>query len=274
MKFGVVLPDLDARLLASFAQDAEAAGWDAVFTWDGIGGGINPWVALTAVAMATTRLRFGTMLTAPTRRRPWQLASETATLDRLSNGRLILAVGLGAIDTGFDKYGEATERKIRAKRLDESLEIITRLWSAEPFSYKGEHYNLREVVGQKPAQSPRVPIWVVGALGYEKSLNRVARYDGLLPAKLAEDHSLLPVFPDDLKVMKGYIEGKRSNSFPLDVVMEAETPGDDQAKAVEIIQPFVDAGTTWWLESVWDTPWKQGGLEGMRQRVKQGHAII
>ena len=118
MQYGIVMrTDIDLRMLAGLAHDAEAAGWDGLFIWDTFSGE-NAWVLLAAIAMATERLRFGPMLTAPSRRRPWQLATEAVTLDHLSNGRLILPVGLGAAeDLGFARFGEETDRRCRAKKL-------------------------------------------------------------------------------------------------------------------------------------------------------------
>jgi len=95
MKYGVVMrTDVDPHLISDLAGKAETAGWDGFFIWDGFLGP-NPWVLLSSVAARTERIRFGVMLTAATVRRPWQLASETATLDRLSKGRLILSLGSG-----------------------------------------------------------------------------------------------------------------------------------------------------------------------------------
>src|SRR5215216_5126040 len=139
MQYGFVLPAGDARTAAEYARAAEQAGWDGFFVWEPVWG-IDAWVSLTAAAMRTERIRLGTMLTPLSRMRPWKLASETATLDRLSNGRVILAVGLGAIDTGFAEFGEVTDRKTRAELLDEGLEILTGLWQGQPFSYDGKHY--------------------------------------------------------------------------------------------------------------------------------------
>ena len=76
------------------------------------------------MAVRTSRITLGTMLTPVSRRRPWKLASELVTVDHLSNGRLVLPIGLGAIDTGFDKVSEATERKIRAALVDETMDIL------------------------------------------------------------------------------------------------------------------------------------------------------
>src|SRR5438093_1093575 len=114
MQYGFVFPFQDARLAAEFARDAEAAGWDGIFVWEPVWG-IDAWMQLTAAAMTTQRIRLGTMITPLSRMRPWELASKTVTLDRISNGRTILAVGLGAVDTGFAQVGEVTERKTRAE---------------------------------------------------------------------------------------------------------------------------------------------------------------
>ena len=113
MKFGFVLPKGDARTAADFARQAEQSGWDGFFVWEPVWG-IDAWVSITAAAMVTDQILLGTMLSPLSRMRPWKIASEAATLDNLSNGRVILSVGLGAIDTGFKDFGEITERKTRA----------------------------------------------------------------------------------------------------------------------------------------------------------------
>jgi len=262
MKYGLHMPNIDARTLAELAHEGEAAGWDGLFVWDGIWG-IDAWVSLAAVAIRTERMRIGTIITPPSRRRPWKLASEAVTLDHLSNGRFILPVGLGAPDTGFDKVGEETDRKTRAQMLDESLEIMTGLWRGQPFSYEGHHYQVRDVTfSPTPVQSPRIPIWVVGAWPRPKSMRRVIRYDGILPEGIAR--------PADLRQMKQYIETHRTETTPFDIVFQGDTPGDNPVKAAEIIRPWAEAGITWWLEAIWDKPMNRGGIEGMRARIKQG----
>src|SRR5262245_56582504 len=142
MKFGFVLPSGDARTVADLAVEAEQAGWDGLFVCEPVWG-IDAWVALTAAAMQTSRIRLGTMLSPISRMRPWKLASETATLDNLSNGRVILAVGLGAVETGFEAFGEVTDRKTRAELMDESLDIVTGLWQGQPFNYSGQYYQIK-----------------------------------------------------------------------------------------------------------------------------------
>ena len=268
MQYGFVLPQGDARTAADFAREAERAGWDGFFVWDPVWG-IDPWVSLAAAAMVTERIRLGTMLTPVSRRRPWKLAGETATLDHLSNGRVILAVGLGAIDTGFAEFGEVTDRKTRAELLDEGLEIITGLWRGQPFSYDGKHYHIRPTTffpPPPPVQQPRIPIWVVGAWPSPKSMQRVVRYDGLLPNKLNADRTPATITPDDLREMKAYVDEHRTHTTPFDIVMEGETPGDDPQQAQAIVRPFAEAGATWWLEAMWSMP----DLDRVLARIRQG----
>lgn len=285
MQYGIVLPTMgrggDARTIANLAHDAEEAGWDGVFIWDDMyiesekpeeGNTCDPWIAMAAIAMRTERIRFGTMITPLSRRRPWKVARETVTLDRLSNGRMVLPVGLGFLeDGGFSKVGEVTNRKQRAQILDESLEIITGLWSGKPFSYEGEHYHLQEMTfTPPPVQSPRIPIWVIGAWPREKSMRRTLRYDGVIPARMTSDGAFGEMTPADIQALKTYVAEHRSQQTPFDIVKEGETPGDDHEKAVATVQPYIEAGITWWLESVWSTPETQGGVAGMRTRIQQG----
>ncbi len=197
MKYGFVLPYGDARTAADLAREAEAAGWDGFFVWEPVWG-IDAWVALTAAAMRTERIRLGTMLTPVSRMRPWKLASETATLDNLSGGRVILSVGLGHLPTGFEEFGEVTDRNTRAELLDEGLDILTGLWRGQPFNHNGKHYQIKEITNfppPPPVQKPRIPIWVVGAWPRKKSMRRALRYDGLLPVKMDNDGKFVDATP-------------------------------------------------------------------------------
>ena len=268
VRYGFVIPTGGPREVAGRAREAEEAGWDGAFYWDGIAIGemdtYDPWVVMAAMAMRTERVRIGAMLTPPARRRPWKLARETMTLDHLSGGRLVLPVGLGATDDGgFSKVGEPTDRKTRAQRLDEALEILTGLWSGEPFSYRGEHYRLEEMTFRPPTlQRPRVPIWVVGAWPSERSMNRALRYDGVLVYTTRGE-----VTPEDIEAIKAYVEEKRGTDAPFDIVWEGETPGDDPETAASIVRPYAEAGATWWIESPWTPP---NAPEDLSRRIRQG----
>ncbi len=197
MKFALDLPNLgpfgDARVLADLAQRAESAGWDGFFIWDHVfwrgwaWPHVDPWVALAAVALSTERIRLGTMVTPIPRRRPQKLARETVSIDHLSGGRLILGVGSGGSVTEFDNMGETEIPRERGARLDEGLEILTRLWSGQPVDYVGEHLKVTGATFLPvPVQLPRIPIWVAGNWPHKKPMRRAARYDGVFPQTRAD----------------------------------------------------------------------------------------
>jgi len=281
MQYGIIISaSNDPRVLAELAHEAEVAGWDGVFISDSISietdthpatPGFDPWVALAVIAMRTERIRLGPMVTAVTRRRPWKLARETVTLDHLSNGRLILSVGLGPVydDAGFYKVGEVLDRKVRAERTDETLAILNGLWSGRPFSFSGKHYQIQEMtLLPPPVQSPRIPIWVVGAWPRMKSMQRVLRYDGLLPAVMGEDGKvrMSPVTPDEIRQMTAFIAANRTETTPFDIVVEGQTPGDGREQTATLMRQWVDVGATWWMEGMWSTP----ELDKVLTRIKQG----
>ncbi|MBE3561967.1 MAG: LLM class flavin-dependent oxidoreductase [Ktedonobacteraceae bacterium] len=273
MKYGFIIPRGDLHTIIEMAVDAEQAGWDGVFYWDGIyiesmGEMFDPWVTLAAIAVRTQRVRLGLVLTPPSRRRPWKLARETVTLDHLSNGRLILPVGLGTPDDGgFSKVGEGIDRKQRAELLDESLAILTGLWSGQPFSFHGKHYHVDEMrFLPPPVQQPRIPIWIAGVWPFKKSMERVLRYDGILPERRNVDGSPASATPDDIKAIRAYVAERRTQQTPFDILGEGETPGDNSARAEEIIGPFAEAGITWWME----TRWGETSLDKVRRRIRQG----
>ncbi len=268
MKYGFVLPNGDARAAAEMARAAEAAGWDGFFVWEPVWGN-DAWVCLTAAAMVTERIRLGTMITPLSRMRPWKLASETATLDNLSGGRVILSVGLGALDSGFAAFGEATDRKTRAELLDEGLDILTGLWRGQPFSYEGAHYKIQPtefVVPPPPVQQPRIPIWVVGAWNRPKSMARALRYDGILPNAMTPEGDHRPLTADDVRDIKAHVEANRMETTPFDIVVEGQTPGDRPEQAAEIVRGWAEAGATWWIEALWEA----GSDAAVGVRVEQG----
>jgi alkanesulfonate monooxygenase SsuD/methylene tetrahydromethanopterin reductase-like flavin-dependent oxidoreductase (luciferase family) len=268
VRYGFIISSGDPRTVAELAREVEEAGWDGAFYWDGISIGdmetYDPWVVLAAMAMRTERVRIGAVLTPPARRRPWKLARETMTLDHLSGGRLVLPVGLGALDDGgFSKVGEPTDRKVRAQLLDESLEILTGLWSGEAFRYEGEHYHVEEMTFlPRPVQRPRIPIWVVGAWPSKRSMNRALRYDGLLAYTTRG-----AVTPEDIREIKVYVEENRAGIEPFDIVWEGTTPGNDPEQAAQVVSPFAEAGVTWGMESRWTPP---NEPEDLRARIRQG----
>ena len=152
MKFGIYLPNFglfgDARILAGLAHATEDAGWDGFFIWDHIAGWnqpiVDPWVALAAIAMSTRRIRIGTTVTPPPRRRPWKVARETVSVDQLSGGRLTLSVGIGGGQAEYGDLGEEADPKVHGAMLDEALDVLAGLWSGETFNYSGSYYRVKE----------------------------------------------------------------------------------------------------------------------------------
>ncbi|MBF6601201.1 MAG: LLM class flavin-dependent oxidoreductase [Dehalococcoidia bacterium] len=271
MKFGFVLPFGDARTAALLATEAEASGWDGFFVWEPVWG-VDAWVSLTAAALRTERIRLGTMLTPLSRMRPWKLASEAATLDNLSGGRVTIAVGLGATDTGFTQFGEVTDRRTRAELLDEGLAIVTGLWRGQPFAFDGRHYHVQPCDFQPPpppVQQPRIPIWVVGAWPAERSMRRALRYDGLIPSVRGADGAMRQATPDELRSMQPTIAERRGDT-PYDIVVEGTTPPGDDTAAAAAVRAWADAGATWFNEAMWATPPTPDGLAGLRARIASG----
>ncbi len=260
LRYGFVMPSGDARQAAGLAREAEQAGWDGFFVWEPVWG-IDAWVSLTAAAMVTERIRLGTMLSPLSRMRPWEMASKAATLDNLSNGRVILSVGLGAVDSGFESFGEVTDIRERAELLDESLDVITGLWRGQPFNFDGKHYHVRETtfsVPPPPVQQPRIPIWVVGVMR-PKSLARALRYDGLIHQGE----------PEALPALRAWLAERRSlDSF--DVVVEGTTPSDDASAARAIADRWEQVGATWYNEANWSIPEEADRLAVLTERIRQG----
>ena len=272
MNFGFVFPFGDANAAVECAVEAERAGWDGFFVWEPIYG-VDAWVTLGAVAARTERIRLGTMISPLSRMKPWKLASEALTLDHLSHGRAILAVGLGALDTGFADFGEETDRKTRAELLDEGLELVTALWRGEPFEHAGKHYQVKRPTFRPPSppvQKPHIPIWVVGAWPREKSMARVVKYDGLLPNKMSPRGKHIRFTPDDVREMKAYVAKRRKLKTPFDIVVEGTTPGGRPKQAAAKARQWAEAGATWWNEAMWGAPRNEKGLKRVMERARQG----
>jgi alkanesulfonate monooxygenase SsuD/methylene tetrahydromethanopterin reductase-like flavin-dependent oxidoreductase (luciferase family) len=247
-----VLPGGTATEQLEQAVLAEQAGWDGVFVWEAAYG-VDAWSVLAAVAARTARVRLGTMLTPLPWRRPWKVASQAATLDQLSGGRAILAVGVGAVDTELPDTGEVTELRARAEMMDEGIDLIRTLWDGGG-QYHGRHYRydsgrLDLAVAARPAQE-RIPLWVVGVWPRPKSLRRVLRCDGIIPQYQLDGRE---AGPDDARAVRAWLaqHGARPG---LDLVAEGETPAADPAAAAAQVAPWAEAGCTWWLETRWGMP--------------------
>jgi alkanesulfonate monooxygenase SsuD/methylene tetrahydromethanopterin reductase-like flavin-dependent oxidoreductase (luciferase family) len=270
----------DPGELIDLGVAAERAGFDGFFLWDHMvwandGDGppiIDPWLVLAVVAANTTRIRLGTMITPVPRRRPWQLARETTTLDRISGGRLILGVGIGSPAYGdFGIFHEPVSDRERAELLDEGLDVLAGLWSGEKFSYQGKRFTIDPVrFTPSPVQRPRIPVWVGGVLPAPRPIARAARWDGMVPIRYAERRLVRPS-AGDIADVRGQIEalrgpGQGGSAEGVDLVVWAEVasaPGEVE----ELAPGYEKAGATWWIETARPEP---GWWEGIQARVRRG----
>jgi len=262
----------DPLLLADLAGEAEAVGWDGVFIWDHIGcphTAADPWVALSAMALKTRRIKLGPIVTPVARRRPWKLARETVTLDRLSGGRLILGVGLGhSASSEFETFGEPGDPKIRAQKLDEGLEVLAGLWRGESFSYRGKHYQIKDACFlPRPVQSPRIPVWACGAWSNKRApFRRAARWDGAIP--IAPPGENRAITPEEVAEVRAYMQRYRQTDAPFDLVVILWSEGNATPEERQAVARYADAGVTWWVEDL--STERFSSLQDVRERLHKG----
>ncbi len=273
MRFGFVLPGGSATQQLALAELADQTGWDGLFVWEAAFG-IDAWSLLAAMAVRTQRIRLGTLLTPLPWRRPWKVASQLATLDQLSQGRAMLAVGLGAVDPLLGATGEVTDRKQRAQRMDEGLDIIDALFGGEA-NYNGAHFHLDVprndlLAPAASVQRPRPPIWVVGAWPRPRSMARVLRVDGLLPNTVDENGPRPPTLAE-VAEMRAWLNQHSTPGRTYELIVEGETPGQDPAADRATVAGWEAAGATWWIEARWSgDPHRQAQLDAVRARLAAG----
>jgi alkanesulfonate monooxygenase SsuD/methylene tetrahydromethanopterin reductase-like flavin-dependent oxidoreductase (luciferase family) len=236
---------VDPRIMAGVAAAAEERGWDGLFVWDHItyrAGGdrviavADPWIVLSAVACATQTMRLGPLVTPPARRRVQKLARETVTLDHLSDGRLILGVGLGSDNSGeLGPFGEELDPRKRAALLDDGLERLAAMWDGE--------------FEPRPVQQPRIPVWAAARWPNRRPVRRAVRWDGLFPIELPGPDALAELVAETTEARGGE---------PFDIVAEIE-PGDDPG-------PWERAGATWVLTAFG----RQPRLDEVRETIAAG----
>jgi len=270
MRYGVDLPNVgvfgDPALLVELAVSAESAGWDGFFIWDHLlyhdptWPVANPTATTAAIAVRTSRIRFGTLVTAVARRRPAQLAAELATIDQLSGGRLVFGAGLGSNAGEWTKFGDDGDPRVRADRLDAGLATMDALWSGSTVDLAGHDVRMPLT----PVQRPRPPIWCGGRWPAKRPFRRAARWDGVMPTH--RDHGLGETMPvtEFAEVVAYVLAHREPDAGDFDIVLEGCTePGG----GADVVAPYADAGLTWWLESL---GWWRGNLETVRARIAAG----
>jgi probable F420-dependent oxidoreductase len=281
MRYGIYLPNqgafADVGVLVELARAAEAAGWDGFFVWDellplyahndavraALGESddvADAMVALTAVATATERIRFGTLVTAVARLRPEAFARQAVTLDRLSGGRLVLGVGLGHPDDQFTAFGIEADLRTRAAMVDEFLDLVNRLWSGEPVDFEGEYYTCRGVsLAPTPVQRPRIPIWIGAGGSYRAPRRRAARWDGFAPA--SEQWPLVVIPPETYEEIAVDLRAAGAPTMQYDLVLIGNADATEPTPAT--IPQYERSDVTWLLV-------QSLTVEDAHARIRQG----
>ena len=211
----------------------------------------DPFVMAAAIAQATERIRLGMMVTPLARRRPWVFAGQAATLDRLSEGRLDIGVGLG--HDGWKEFssfsGEVVDPVERAAYLDDSLEILRRLWSGEPVEFEGERIRVNSPPFlPTPIQQP-LPIWVAARWPNQRPLARAARHQGCFPLfdSGGQDLPGLPE-PEQVTAVRTKLLDL-GGPTDIDIVLRGVSGPAARHDLSPRFAALEQAGMTWWLES-------------------------
>ena len=243
----------DPRAILRLARAAEESGWDGLSMWDSLGlsmgtSAADLFVTLAAVAAETERLTLITSVVAAARRRPQLVVQAAASLDLVSEGRLVLGLGAGEDQPDFEAFGETHERKARIARMDESIAIIDEGLRGERLEHDGVHLRAHGVtLGPRPYQQPRPPIWF-GALK-PAGLRRAAQWDGWIAVAVGEDGETVDLTPADLRQRIDRVIEERAKlgleSQPYDIAVLGSSAIDGPEPAA-----YVANGATWWLESL------------------------
>lgn len=258
-------------LLWQVIDRAEELGIDSLWFIDRVVGQApipEPVVMMAAVAARTRRIKFGPSVLALGLRHPVLLARELATLDVVSGGRLLPAVGLGR-DDQYEAVAMGVDPREKARRTDEGIEIMRLLWTQERVTYYGRHYRLEGVsIWPRPVQQPSPPVWIGGAS--DAALRRVARLgDGWLasrisPGEVAEalprlwryldeaerdferDHVgvIVPVYlhPDRDEALA--VAARRLTVTRPDLALEEYTAFGPPEDCLRLLRRYVEAGAT------------------------------
>jgi alkanesulfonate monooxygenase SsuD/methylene tetrahydromethanopterin reductase-like flavin-dependent oxidoreductase (luciferase family) len=243
VNYGLTLPIFDEMadpaVLAELATEAEEAGWDGVFVWDHVyyrapaTAVTDPWIALAAMAAATDSITLGPMVTPLARRRPQVVARQIVALDQLSEGRMVLGVGLGLDSSGgeFVRFGEETDVAVRAERYDEALGLLRAMLTGQRVDHDGPHYQVSDAQFLPRPYRGRLPVWTAVRWPNRRPLARAVQNDGVFAVDL-------PV--EDLPELRAYLEERRPQGLDEFEIVVQGPPGSDPG-------PWAAAGATWWL---------------------------
>jgi alkanesulfonate monooxygenase SsuD/methylene tetrahydromethanopterin reductase-like flavin-dependent oxidoreductase (luciferase family) len=273
MKFGLDVATTgawsDPRVLVDLAVDAERHRWDGFFLWDIFLPDdesepvADPWIALAAIAAATDRIRIGAMVTPLPRRQPWDVARQLLTLDHLSQGRVVFGAGLGWRDVEFTRLGLASDRRTRAGRLDEGLELVDGFMSGRSVSFHGRHHQIDAVrLLPTPVQRPRIPIWLATGWPRRAPLERASRWDGVY-LMTNDQLSGEPIGPGDVATVAEEMASRRDPGAPFELAANIAT-FDEPDGGEAIATAMASAGATWAIELTPDD------LDDHRSLIRRG----
>lgn len=206
------------------------------------------------------------------RRRPSKLAREVATLDRLTGGRMVLGAALGApVADEYARFGDTTDTRVLAERLDEGLHALDLLWSREPVTYRGSQVTIDDVVFlPTPVQRPRVPVWVGGFWPNKAPMRRAARWDGAIPCMSGFEVARTPEV-SEVRELVLFLRGCRAENGladrPFDIVIGGMSPSGPAGR--DLVGPLAELGITWWDERMpWGDDLERAGP--ILHRIEQG----
>ncbi len=258
MHFGVILPTFgesaNRESILETAQAAENLGFDSIWMTDHLAlpisdaarfGRIYEAVSTLAfLAGKTQKIRLGTSVLVLPQRNPVEIAKQIATIDDLSNGRVMLAVGVGWSQGEYANLGYDFHN--RGSRMDEAIQVLKSLWSGEEsISFHGKHYDFKDaVISPSPMQRGGPPVWVGG--GSAAALRRaVSLGDGWHPNVQSPSalREALQTIPSDLRPNNFTVCPRIKLNFNRDDLPENTLHGTPQ-KVIRQIQAYRTAGIT------------------------------
>jgi F420-dependent oxidoreductase-like protein len=249
IRFGIQTPQQHTTWpeILSLWQEIDTLGYDTAWVFDHFlpifsdptGPCLEAWTALSALAVATRKVRLGVMVTGNTYRHPAVLAKMATTVDIISGGRLILGIGAGWFEQEHQEYGipfHTTGGRLR--RLEEAIEIIKRLWTDERANFSGRYHELRNASFKpKPLQQPHPPI-MIGASGENMALGIVARH-----AQMWNSFGTPEVFRHKIERLNDHCEraGRDPATIEKSVLLSGQFPLNEAHRQID---EYAAAGVT------------------------------